>query len=238
MNKAEQAAKQARALFSSQDHGILSTHSVDLPGYPFGSITPYCLNRAGQPVILISSIAQHTHNILANNKVSLIVAKSEVDDAQSAGRITYIGDAKPIAADDDEIAERYYRYFPSSRNFHQTHDFNFYAIDLVRARFIGGFGQIYWVEQTDFLKANPFSMQEETDMVNHMNNDHQTAMQHYCDLFDIGYNNENQPTMIGIDSEGFHLRTGSQLHRIEFESPVSTALEVRQAMVELAKRQS
>ena len=236
MSKTEQAAKRARALFSSQEHGVLSTHSIDMAGYPFGSITPYCLNRDGQPVILISNLAQHTHNILANNKVSLISSERDVDDAQAAARITYIGDATPIDSDDVDTAERYYRYFPDSRDFHKTHDFNFYVIDLVRARYIGGFGKIYWVEKTNFLKANPFSMQEENDMVNHMNNDHQAAMQHYCDLFDIDHDNGIKLSMIGIDSEGFHLRAGSKLHRIEFESPVSNAVEVRQAVVELAKR--
>jgi heme oxygenase (biliverdin-IX-beta and delta-forming) len=234
-NKIEQAAKQARALLNSQVHGVLSTQSVELAGYPFGSITPYCLNRDGQPVILISTIAQHTRNILADNKVSLMVSEHDVDDAQASARITYIGDAKAIATDDDETAERYFRYFPNSRDFHKTHDFNFYTIDLVRVRFIGGFGKIYWVEKTDLLKANPFSMQEESDMINHMNTDHQQAMQHYCDVFDIAYNNENQPIMAGIDSEGFHLRIGVQLHRIEFEHPAANAMEVRQAMVSLAK---
>jgi heme oxygenase (biliverdin-IX-beta and delta-forming) len=235
-NKVEHAAKQARALLNSQYYGVLCTHSVDLAGYPFGSITPYCLNRDGQPIILISTIAQHTQNIIANNKVSLIATERDVDDAQAAARVTYIGDANPIATNDNETVERYYSYFPFSRDFHKTHDFNFYTIDLVRARFIGGFGKIYWVEKTDFLKANPFSMQEENDMLNHMNTDHQESMQQYCDLFDIAYNNESQPIMAGIDSEGFHLRIGAQLHRIEFEHPATTAMEVRQAMVSLAKR--
>jgi len=236
VSKSEQAAKRARALLSSQDQGVLCTNSIDLAGYPFGSITPYCLNRDGQPVILISDLAQHTHNIKANNKVSLIANEHDVADAQAAARITYIGDAKLVDKSDDETAERYYRYFPASRDFHKTHDFNFYTIDLVRARYIGGFGKIYWVEQADLLKANPFSMQEESDMVDHMNNDHQAAMQHYCELFEIAYDKDKQLKMVGIDSEAFYLRTGEKLHRIEFETSVSTALEVRQAMVELAKR--
>ena len=232
MGKVEQAAKRARALLSSQDQGVLCTNSIDLVGYPFGSITPYCLNRDGQPIILISDLAQHTHNIKANNKVSLIANERDVADAQAAARITYIGDANLV----DKNDERYYRYFPASRDFHKTHDFNFYTIDLVRARYIGGFGKIYWVEQQDLLKANPFSLQEGSDMVDHMNNDHQPAMQHYCELFEIAYDKEQQLKMVAIDSEAFYLRAGEKLHRIEFETSVSTALEVRQAMVELAKR--
>ncbi len=76
MSKNNQAALKARTLFNTRCDGVLSTHSIDLPGYPFGSITPYCFNRHGQAVILISTIAQHTKNIKANNKVSLIAFES------------------------------------------------------------------------------------------------------------------------------------------------------------------
>ena len=64
MSKSAKQVKQARDLLLSQYQGVLSTHSVDVVGYPFGSVVPYCLNKAGEPIILISSIAQHFKNIL------------------------------------------------------------------------------------------------------------------------------------------------------------------------------
>lgn len=234
MSKTEQAALLARTLYHSLCDGVLSTNSVDLPGYPFGSITPYCLNSDGQAVILISTIAQHTNNILADNKVSLIAYDPQIDDTQAAGRVTYIANALPC--NDDGVAERYFRFHPNSRDFHKTHDFNFYVLDLVRVRYIGGFGEIYWVEKENFLKANPFSHKEETGMVEHMNEDHQNAMNHYCDLFDIAYDSDKLPQLAGIDGEGFHLRVKGQLHRLQFDQAVTNAMEARQALVELAKR--
>ncbi len=86
------AAKQARDLLNSEYQGILCTHSLEVEGYPFGSVVPYCLGADGQPIILISTIAQHTKNISVNNKVSLISTESGSDDAQTVGRITYLGD--------------------------------------------------------------------------------------------------------------------------------------------------
>jgi putative heme iron utilization protein len=234
MRQTEQAALTARTLFNTRCDGVLSTHSVDLPGYPFGSITPYCLNQDGQAVILISTIAQHTRNIKADNKVSLIAFDPLSDDTQAAGRVTYIADA--VQLDDEAMAERYYRFYPMSRNFHKTHDFDFYTLDFVRVRYIGGFGEIYWLEKAEFLKANPFSFEEETAMIEHMNADHQDAMNHYCDLFDIAYDGKNLPSLVGIDSEGFHLRIGGRLARIQFDSPIRNTIEARQALVELAKR--
>ena len=46
------ARDEARALLLACYDGVLSTQSVAMPGYPFGSVVPFCLDRAGQPVIL------------------------------------------------------------------------------------------------------------------------------------------------------------------------------------------
>jgi putative heme iron utilization protein len=44
----------ARRLLHHQSVGVLSTHSVDVEGYPFGSIAPFILNYHGEPAMLIS----------------------------------------------------------------------------------------------------------------------------------------------------------------------------------------
>src|SRR5688572_14879126 len=44
----------ARTLMLAESFGVLSTISVDLPGYPFGSLTPYCLDRMCRPIVYIS----------------------------------------------------------------------------------------------------------------------------------------------------------------------------------------
>lgn len=237
MNKTSKA-KLARKLLRSEYQGILSTVSVDVEGYPFGSVVPYCMNKQAKPVILISTIAQHTKNILSDSKVSLTVTERELDDGQTGGRITYVGDAEKLNSDDTESIERYYQYFPQSMDYHKTHNFDFYQINPVRIRFIGGFGEIYWLEKEDFLLSNPFSFDEEKSMVEHMNADHTEAMKHYCQLNDISYSKEQLPVMVGIDSEGFNLRIGKRINRINFEEPVTTAMEVRKAMVVMAKEGS
>ena len=229
------AFTQAKQLFQSHCDGVLSTHSVDLPGYPFGSITPFCFDYDGQAIILISTIAQHTRNIAADNKVSLISYDHQADDRQASGRVTYIADAHPI--DDDDVAERYYRFYPQSRGFHKSHDFNFYRLNCVRIRYIGGFGDIHWIERDDFVTANPFSADEEIGMIDHMNTDHQDAIDHYCDLFDIESDQQQPPQLVGIDGEGFHLRSLGRLYRISFEQAVDDAMGVRQAMVALARQE-
>jgi heme iron utilization protein len=228
--------EQARRLLLRAYHGVLSTHSVDAPGYPFGSVAPYCLDRAGQPVILISRIAQHTKNIKANAKVSLIVAEDEADDVQAAARLTLLADAVRLADDREDIAARYYEYFPNSRDYHATHDFDFYRLVLARARYIGGFGEIHWLQPSDLVLANPFASTQELRMIRHMNEDHVEAMRRYCRRAGVPLDQGVEPALAGIDAEGFHLRVGAKIVRFEFSQTVNNTQEVRTALVAMARQ--
>ena len=40
-----EARKHARQLLLKEYRGVLSTHSQAMPGFPFGSVVPYCLTR-------------------------------------------------------------------------------------------------------------------------------------------------------------------------------------------------
>jgi putative heme iron utilization protein len=222
----------ARRLLNHQSVGVLSTHSIDVVGYPFGSIAPYALNYDGKPAILISDIAQHTRNIKHNNKVSLTVFDPSADDPQAGSRLTWIGDAEPVDPADSETRDRYLRYFPSAESYFEAHDFSFYRIGLKRARFIGGFGQIFWIDPEAMLVKNPFR-ETEKGIVEHMNRDHQQALFHYCKVF--GRAEAEAVTMTGIDSEGFDLLAGKRKLRIDFDSAIHTTEEARANLVRLAR---
>lgn len=219
----------ARELLLQETFGVLSTVSIDLPGYPFGSVTPYCTDRTCRPIIYISHIAQHTKNILADSRVSLtVVERGDSDDVQAQGRVTCIGDARQVASGEDDVRERYFRHFPSARQYERTHGFEFFRLELVRVRFIGGFGQIFWVEPGAFMAANPFSPAEETRIIQHMNKDHADALSRY-----VGGGNV---AMAGIDAEGFDVLKDGKKIRIPFATPVTNMEEARKALVEMAKR--
>jgi len=223
----------ARQLLLQESFGVLSTMSVDVPGYPFGSITPYCVDRECQPIVYISGIAQHTRNIIANPKVSLTIveANSESDDVQARGRLTLMADARPADRADTEIRDRYLRYFPSAVQYEGTHDFSFYRLDLVRARFIGGFGQIFWLTPEELCLRNPFSSQEESSIVRHMNRDHAAALATMA-----GSDASAHVTMTGIDAEGFDAIQSGKKRRFTFDRPVRTVEEARQMLISMSRR--
>lgn len=227
------AGKHARELLLKEYRGVLSTHSKAMPGFPFGSVVPYCLDADGYPLILISRIAQHTHNLKQEGKCSLLVGERGAEDVQAVGRLTLLAEARPLddAQQIDAAAARYYRYFPESRDFHQVHDFDFWRLEPVRWRFIGGFGAIHWLDEVAL--SNPFAGEAELSMVEHMNSDHAAAIAHYVAL--AGLPAQVPAELVGLDSEGFHLRIGQSLYWLAFPTSCNSPLEVRQALVALAR---
>ncbi|WP_296229567.1 HugZ family protein [uncultured Pseudomonas sp.] len=231
------AGKHARELLLKEYRGVLSTHSKAMPGFPFGSVVPYCLDAEGRPLILISRIAQHTHNLGQDAKCSLLVGERGAEDVQAVGRLTLLAEARQLY-DESEIeaaAQRYYRFFPQSRDYHRAHDFDFWRLEPVRWRFIGGFGAIHWLDEVTL--ANPFATDgSETSMVEHMNEDHAKAIAHYVEL--AGLPQHEAAQMAGVDQEGFHLRIGQSLYWLAFPTSCNNPGQVREALVMLARAQS
>ncbi|MCO7514550.1 DUF2470 domain-containing protein [Pseudomonas guariconensis] len=227
------ANRPARELLLKEYRGVLSTHSKSMPGYPFGSVVPYCLDAQGHPLILISRIAQHTHNLQKDAKCSLLVGERDAEDVQAVGRLTVMAEARKLtdATAIEAAAERYYRYFPEASNYHKAHDFDFWVLEPVRHRYIGGFGAIHWLDQVTL--PNPFAGKAEASMIEHMNSDHANAIAHYVELTDLPRTAAAE--MVGIDSEGMHLRIGQGIYWLAFPTTCNTPTQVREALVLLAR---
>jgi putative heme iron utilization protein len=222
---------EARRLMRAQHNGVLCTHSLRLEGYPFGSVAPFITDHAGQPVILISTIAEHTKNIKADPRVSLIVQPFSMD-MQETARITVVGRAVPID-DKDRLGPRYLRRFPQAEAYFAMHDFQFHVIEPVRIRYIGGFGKVHWLEPASFLRDPGQLADVETGILTHMNRDHADSLHAYARYL-LGVNGQDI-VMTGIDPDGFDLRIDGLDHRIDFEHPVLDAEAARNALVGLAK---
>lgn len=222
-------AFQAKQLSRTHHSGVLGTHSTSMPGYPFGSVVPYYLTPAGDAIIYISHIALHTRNIKANDKVSLTIFNAGEDDSQANGRVTIMGSAE--LAKQNDVKAQYFRLFPQAKKYEQTHDFNFYVIRTERVRFIGGFGKIHWVDKAYWsVEAQDWHGAPES-MINHMNEDHQDAMQLILQ-HKKGVNVE-EPIMHSVFPEGMHCGTEKQTWFVPFEALCVSSTDVRKALVKL-----
>lgn len=231
-------ALEAQQFLRSTQRGILSTHSAKFEGYPFGSVAPFVVDHQGHLIILISTLAEHTKNILQNPKVSMVVFKDE-QDLQANARLTLIGDATQCDKNDAHLRARYLRYIPQAESYFDMHDFHFYRIAITQARYIAGFGKMGWMD-ADAL--NPSSdeialTEQELDIIEHMNSDHADSLLTYCQY--VHQQSGDNATMIGIDPYGFDviLNQGesSQQLRFAFDSLVKDANTARQALVALSK---
>ncbi len=229
------ATRKARSLLNSQSAAVLSTLSVKLEGFPFGSLVPYCPDNYGRPVILISKLAEHTKNLVADNRCSLTVAAPQ-SAGQANARLCVVGHVEPLPDDEVEVKERYHRHFPESRSYVQMLDFSFYRLVPLTVRYIAGFGAIHWLEPADLFLENPFRSGSEGHIVNHMNEDHNDALISYCRFYkQMSVGSTDVVRMVGIDSEGFDVFVNNRKVRFDFSAPVTNAGEARTALVALAK---
>lgn len=223
---------EARRLARAQQQAVLSTLSLRLEGYPFGSVAPFVLDHAGRPVILISDLAEHTRNLKADPRCSLIVQPFSPD-MQTAGRVTVVGRAERLP-DKDVLGPRYLRYHPQAQDYFAMHDFAFWRIEPMRIRYIGGFGRIHWIEPEAYLLPEGALAAQEGDILAHMNADHAHNLKDYCRHVHAVATEAVE--MVGIDPDGFDVRADGRLLRFDFPAPIADAQAARAALVELARR--
>ena len=236
MNRKTKAIQAARNLLRSQEKALLSTHSFSKTGYPFGSVTTYMTDHQGHPIIYISHLAQHTKNIQQNPQLSLLVSQDHTEDINAGARLTLLGHAELVSGDDaHELAAKFFLKFPESRQYQDTHDFEFYRIRVEYVRYIGGFGQIFWLDVNQFILPQPDWLGHEQAAIEHMNEDHEDAMKLMCSYYQ---NFEaDHIRMTHLYADGCVLRANDQHnHFLPFPEPVMAAQDIRTQLVNMTQQ--
>jgi hypothetical protein len=139
-------------LLHSTPFGSLATHSVQMPGYPFASILPYVLDAQHAPLFLVSGLAEHTKNVLADGRASFLVHGTDHRDVLASERVTLLGDVARVNAS-PALVRHYVRHHPSAEPYLDLGDFSFFSLSPQRARYVGGFGRMGWVSAADWNGA-------------------------------------------------------------------------------------
>ena len=243
--ESDKISAEIRALLAAERDGMLSTISKRMTGWPFGSITPYALTESGEPTILLSEIAEHTKNVRADTRASLLVRDSKAsDDPQAGARATLVGYVIPTPGPFlDDARLRYLELFPNSSSYFGVHDFTLFQLKVLQVRYIGGFGEIHWVDGERIIghavgnAADPLA-RHAAGICAHMNKDHADALLLFAAK--LGSIEADSAKMIDADSDGFDMiavRNGAHMHlRIPFPERATTTEEARKAMVDLVRR--
>ncbi len=235
-------AERARTMVADLGEGTLCTvlfNEADLPGHPYGSLAAFALFE-GEPVFLISELAEHTRNLRADPRCSLFLTERGTDNPLALGRVTLLGEARELGRDAGEAAEAYFAVHPQARFYLEFGDFGFWRMSVSALRYIGGFGRMSWVEPDAWRGATPDPIAPAADdVIEHMNEDHADALRDYCLAFsrarDFG-----AVTMTGLDRYGFEMAVetaeGSRPVRVAFDEPLESPDTVRGVMVALVRR--
>jgi heme iron utilization protein len=147
-------AQKARSLVEARGFGALATVSRRKPGHPFASVVKYGTGREGRPLLLLSALAVHTKNILADPRASLMVFEETAADPLASARVTLAGEVRPV--DDTELAglrARYIERHPEAARYFEFGDFSLYRLAVDEAYYVGGFGEMGWISGPDYGAA-------------------------------------------------------------------------------------
>lgn len=221
-----------RRLIRSQDRASLATLLAG-DGTPYASLVLYATLPDATPILLLSALAEHTKNLKTDPRASLLVdGTAGLADPLTGARATLVGRLEEIEGD---LAQpRYLARHPSSETYVGFGDFRFYALKPARAHFVAGFGRIHWIDAADILQPPASALTErETDIVDHMNEDHTEAVGLYATRL-LGRTGTGW-RMTGIDAEGADLRRDGEVARLEFAARIEDAEAARRELVRLAK---
>jgi len=224
-----------RRVVRAVDRASLATLRQDPRGWPYASLVLVACDHGAAPIMLISDLADHTKNLAADDRVSLLYdGTAGLEDPLTGARVSLQG--RSARTDDATHAARYLARHPSAESYAGFGDFAFYRVAVEAAHIVAGFGRIDWVDGPaltyDAAKAAALA-EAEADIVGHMNDDHADAVALFAEVL-----LDRAPgawRMTGIDPEGCDLRLGGETARLLFESDIVDALSARRELVRLTK---
>jgi putative heme iron utilization protein len=229
------AADLARSLLRRSRQGALATLMAD-SGDPYCSLVNVASHADGSPILLISRLALHTKNILADARVSLMLDERGEGDPLEGARIMLAGRVEEAGGDQAAILRRrYLNAHPSAETFVNFRDFSFFLIRPTAAHLVAGFGRIVDLGPEQFLTdiSDAGSLLEaEQGAVDHMNADHRDAMNLYATRLLGAESAEWRCT--GCDPDGLDMQAGPRTLRLDFPRRIVTPAALRQVLKQLA----
>lgn len=227
--------KLAKSLLRRCRQGALATLMAG-SGDPYCSLVNLASHPDGSPILLISRLAIHTKNILADSRVSLMLDERAPGDPLEGARIMLSGRAEVAGeGETDIVRRRYLAAHPSAEDFVSFKDFSFFRIIPSGTHLVAGFGRIVDLKPerflTDLADAGDL-LEAEAGAVAHMNEDHRDTMNLYATKL-LGAA-EGDWRCTGCDPEGIDMQRDQSVVRLEFPERVTNGTELRKMLVRLA----
>ncbi len=233
-------AERSRTLVAAVGTAALAT--IGEGGFPFGSLVSHAVDPDGRPLLLLSDLAEHTRNLAADPRASLMAVERGDGDPLALARVTVLGTVRELRGDERAAALPVYRAAQPGAFYSEFADFRLYRMEVTSVRYVGGFGRMSWVTAGEYTAAEPDPLRPHAGrIIEHMNDDHAEALVLFCRVFG------DRPgtavaEMVGVDRYGFAVLAADDPDgdrvavRLRFDEPTDTADGVRQAMIALLRR--
>ena len=176
-------AERARTLVAQISTGTLCTIALEPEGYPYGSFVTVAFEN-GNPIFLISGLAEHTKNLDRDPRASLLVAENGAADPLANGRVTMLGLCRRVEGEGGSARAAFVAAHPSSSYYADFRDFAFWRLQVESVRYIGGYGRMSWIGRGEWETADPDPLgPSAAGTIAHMNDDNADAMVLYCKAF-------------------------------------------------------
>lgn len=231
-----QPSEAVRSLLRRSRQGALATLTTEVRD-PYCSLVATATDPDGSPLLLISRLAIHTKNILADKRVSLMLDERTAGDPLEGARIMLAGSAIQLMGKDAAVSRRrYLTAYPSAEMFVDFPDFSFFRIEVQGAHLVAGFGRIVDLKPAQFLTDVSHAaalVDAEPDVIAHMNAEHRDAMNLYATVL-LGAA-AGDWICTGCDPDGLDLQNGRQVLRLPFSQRVDEPVALRKVLKELAE---
>lgn len=230
---AKSPAQQARAVARACKTASLATTMAGQNGQPYASLVLVAFDHDATPILLVSRLAEHTKNLISNDRVSLLCdGTAGLAEPLTGPRVSLLGRA--VKTEEPRHRARFLARHPSAEMYAGFGDFAFYHLAIERAHIVAGFGKIHWLDDYTYAGETDRLIDAEAGILEHMNTDHTDAVQLYASRL-LGRAGDGW-NLCGIDAEGCDLIREQALARLNFGRTVATAEEARAELVRLVKQ--
>ncbi|GGC55208.1 DUF2470 domain-containing protein [Hoyosella rhizosphaerae] len=232
------AAEEARTIVASTNFGTLAT--LTSGGDPWASFVTYGTLH-GDPVLCVSTLAEHGRNLADDPRASIAVVSPEMaDDPLATSRVTLAGVAERPTADQLSAArDAHVGAVAAAKYYVDYSDFQLWVLRVQRVRWVGGYGRMASASGVDYSAAQPDPvMGASGHAVAHLNADHADALLEMARNLG-GYPDATQARCVRADRYGLSLTVttprGWAPTRVGFPNPIASADELRSATIELVR---
>lgn len=220
----------ARQLLRRARSGALATVSCRDGAWPFASLVTLACDCDAAPIFLFSQLADHTHNLQADNRAALLIEDaSHRTNPQTGSRISMLGRIE--ISQDERHRRRYLARHPFAAAYAGFADFAIYRMTIWQVHSVGGFAQACRIAGDEFcadLASAAAIGAAEPDILETCNADGTaTRLARRLGRDEDGWE------MIAVDPDGCDLRRGNTLQRLEFPRAVDDPEQVRAVLVEM-----